>query len=344
MNPMQKNTKILVVVGVVVAILVGFLAVSPNLSPIGSGSGWEIDYVLSEVTLDGVTYAQELGETDSEETTYTGGGGGGGRYPVLLSFVDKYQFREDPDGEPRLEGYVWQGLASLVYVTVSQWRRVDSSGNVLAFQQDDPNQVAHELTDTVMYEYYYEFEIRCGTESDQFPTTLNTQSAECSEVDATVLVTVSLQETIFGEVNGFFQDATLVEYDHIDLQLQSGLAWAITPAVNPRAAGSALEVQNRVETDASYDCEVIIPFSMNAGLVRSGSDNLRYDVWVEYTTRFTILLEAPLDIGTQGETGLTGGEAPIYSSPFDWRLVLIIGVAMVFIIAMFYIFMRFRKK
>ena len=344
---MRTRTKALLV-GLFVLTVIVAVGGAPFLSPIGSGSGWEIDQFLLRVDFNGEVYEQDTGDdtVSAPADDVTGGGGGGGGAYYVLSFLDAYNFIEDPDGEPRIEGTVIEGRASAFYIAQSGWRRVDQLGNVLTFSQDDPLQVSHVVGDKTVYEYYYEFEIRGGTESDIFPY-YTIQLCECSSVEAVATVRVELQETIFGPVDGFFQDATVVAYDHIDLQLDSGLDFDIHPQVHPVAAGYILEIQDRQDTESAYTANINIPFRISAGTTKTGTALLSrnpYDVWLEYTVRFTILLEEPLDIGTQGQTGLTGGDAPTYNAPFDWRLVvIIIGVAL-FVALLFFIWVRFRRQ
>lgn len=335
-----RNKVLLVGLGFLVLLLV--LGGGPLLSPVGSGSGWDLDQRLVRVNLNEHIYEQETDDGTLPSSTVLGGHDS----RPLLAFIDAYNFVEDPDGEPRFEGGFLVGRASGFFLVMSGWRRVNQQGMVLSFEQTDPLQVSHEVGDKTVYEYYYEFEIRGGTESDIFPY-YSVQLCECSSVDAIAEVQVVLQETIFGPVDGYFQDATVVSYDHIDLQLDSGLNFDIHPSVSPKAAGFILEVQDRQSSEHEYTCLVRIPFTMSAGTTKTGTlltSRNPYDVWLEYTVRFTILLEEPLDIGTQGQTGLTGGEAPRYTGPFDWRLVLIIVGVAVFILIAFFIWVRFRKR
>jgi hypothetical protein len=357
MKPRSKA--LLVGLGIVALLLV--VVVGPRLSPLGSGSGWEFDYEIQQVTVNGEGFGsgtQDTGASDpptiNTARDYTHLDRRTYRDPVVhfLSILsqDAYQITLDPDGAPasNWQTGVHDGLSPNVYFQMSQAWRVNEFGERIAMSA--PTDYEVEVSGEMWYYYYYAFSIYAETQSRPF-NAYNQYgaiylTAEAGTLDCELVIEARLQETVFGDVTGEFMDATI---DHTETNLEelfeAGVTFALYPDVSPSPAGSAVEIQDRTQTEDAYACTMHFPFTLQCGLTRidAGQNYVPADVWVSYRVITTLLLREPLQIGTQGQD-LEGGLPPDYAPPFDWRLVLIIIGIAVFALIAFFIYVRFRQK
>lgn len=345
-----RNKALLIGLGLIALLLV--VVVGPQLSPLGSGSGWEFDYAIVSATVngEGMTIDEYEDTTNTPTVDATSGGGGSVLYWLAILSQDAYHLTLDPDGSPYSNFYSGQhgGLVPNVYFQMNQVSRMNAEREVIASSAPCDNEV--EVGGETWYYYYYAFDVYIETQSRQF-TALNSfgspyLTAEAGTVVAELVINVRLQETLFGEVDGEFMDATVIDTrTNLDELMASPVVYAIYPDVSGSPINSAIEIQDRTETEHSYTCTMHIPATLQCGLTRIdlGQNYVQADVWIAYTILTTLLLKEPLVIGTQGGN-LNGGLPPEYSPPFDLRLVaLLIGVA-IFIIIIFFVWVRFRRK
>lgn len=326
----KRNTLALFgILGIVLLVL--FWTGGLPFAMVGSGSGWQFDYTMNHLELNGEKYVYTDSGTESD--TYNGAGGGYGNPTFDVLGGDAYSIIVDADDD---------GPAPDVSATMSQPYRVSTSGMQVPWNAIA--EIQHTVGSEILSEYYYDFTCTVQTHATPYIYTSSgggqIVTAECGSVSATVSINVFMQDTIFGDTDGEFMDAQVTDTDYRDLQLQSGLDFIITPKVDIPASNTAVQIKNRLQTQDTYQCTISLYYSMSSGLVRSGANHLPYDVAVTYTIHTTLLMSSPLVIGSQGEPQIPS-DAPTYTAPFDIRAVALLVGAAVFVLALFFIFIRF---
>jgi hypothetical protein len=343
----QKTRNIVVVIAVLAIIILlgsgGFF----RLDALGSGSGWEYDYQLGLLDVNGEGFSI----SDDEESTYTqpevttSGGGGGGS--ILFTWdvlsMDQYHIRVDPDGPPESNWAtaVHNGLVPNVYVSMSQAWQVDADGNKYTGPSLDERQVG----DETWYKYNYAFNIYFITEARQF-TAFNQfyqpyQSAESGRVTGYALITVGLQETVFGPIVGEFLTATVLNMEtNLDELAHADVVYAIHPDASYTPPNAALDVNNRQYSSDSYTCDITVEYDLQSGLTHTGAfgrDYLPANIWVSYDIVTELLLKEPLEIGDYGGTQ-TGGLPPTQSMDIPVIIIVVLIIIIVVLVLAFKLF------
>lgn len=335
MNQKQKKRIIALALGSILVVASLSLLMSTQIG----GTVWQLDYEITNFTVNGETQGtpDEVDYTDDYDIP-----------PYLLPNViykDPFVWWVDIDGDPIFDGSTWDGLLSDVGVAVSLPWRVDGSGEKVAFNYDDPDQIAHNYGDEIVYEFYYMFSIEAATKSDSFivpPTAqsgfLAWDSCEGGEFDLTATVNVFIAKRAFSNVSAVFADAKIYDVDWIDLQLQSGIDWQVAPQIAiMQDVNTGVPISNRVELDNFYSCDLTFVCGLTAGMVKAGINRYPYDVWLTKTVLITVLMKHPIDIGSTGE-GQEPEDPPVFTPEFPlWLLILLAILAVIVIVAIAYI-------
>ena len=301
--------------GIIVFLIGGiliFAAFGAMMSTNVGGSLWQFDYAISEMTINGVAEGNnDYPNGDSVETT-----GGVTITPDVRGLMDlrsAYLWWIDIDGQPRYTGSEWLGLLPDVGLELSAPWRTDASGNKIDANAE--SQILREWTDVdgthKEYLFYYAFDAVALTKQDAFTVPGTAQSLgqnwishECGvmEIDNTIIV--QMRKGMFGEVEGEFMDARILDVEVVDLQLQSGLDWVNAPSVAVmQDKNSRLLVYDREYGEDYYNCKVDLSCTLTPGLAKEalGFDVNKYEVWVRKTIQLELMLTEHLQIGELGE-------------------------------------------
>lgn len=344
MNQSSTSKNVITIIAVVaILFLVGSSGII-RMDILGSGSGWEYDYTLFELSVNGEGYSIA---NDEDTTPYiapvTTTTGGGGRYLLLMDILtaDQYHIRVDPDGLPvsNWAAAVHEGLLPNVYVSMSQVWQTDENGVPYTGTSQDVRQVGEET----WYKYNYAFNIYFITESRQF-TALNQfgvayQTCEAGRVTGAALITVLLQETVFGPIVGTFLSATVLNMEtNLDELMHADVVYAVAPDASYTPPNAAVDITNRQYSDSQYSCDMSIEYDLQVGMTRTGiGDYLPANVWLSYDIVTEVLLKEPLNIGDFGDTQ-TGGLPPTQSNDIPFFIIVILIVIIVVLVLAFKMF------
>jgi len=316
---------------------------------LGSGSGWEYDYRIKYLTVNGEGYSLDAGTQGSGDVwtalpvTASGGTSTSWISMEVLS-QSQYHVKLDVDGPPTSDWVlsVHQGLCPVVYISMSQPWQCDANGDAYTGTSQDVREVGDEL----WYKYNYAFNVFFETQAvsfvarNVFGTLFNT--GESGQCEGNLELSVFLQDTIFGPVKGEFMTATVIGMDNnLDELYASGAVFGIYPDIIYPPVHAALAISDRDYNDDYYSCEINIPFMLQNGLteINYGLEFVPAQVWLSLDIVTEVLLQEPLEIGDFGGSQ-RGGSPPVLHTDYTGVIILVIIV----IIAIVVIFMVFRAR